>query len=103
MQPRTKKGPSWKDDDPVPGPVASSSTGATSELPKRSKPSKELESSGEISEQQATQADAVSDLDWLKRHTKTTLDDVETPGRVFEQSDDEDAQGATRRGEQEVR
>ncbi|KAI0656208.1 hypothetical protein C8Q70DRAFT_1012681 [Cubamyces menziesii] len=81
MQPRTKKGPSWKDDDPVPGPVASSSTGAT--------------------KQQAAQADAVSDLDWLKRHTKTTLDDVETSGRVFEQSDDEDAQGATRRGEQE--
>ncbi|KAI0334194.1 hypothetical protein GY45DRAFT_1243119 [Cubamyces sp. BRFM 1775] len=102
MQPRTKKGPSWKDDEPAPGPVASSSTGPTSELSKKAKtPKKKPESPDEDSEQQTAQVEAVSDLDWLKRHTKPTLDDVEAPGRVFEQSDDEDMQDAKRREDPE--
>ncbi|KAH9887035.1 hypothetical protein C8Q73DRAFT_748774 [Cubamyces lactineus] len=101
MQPRTKKGPSWKDDEPA-GPVASTSTGATSESSKKAKSSKpKPEDLAEDSEQQIVQTDAVSDLDWLKRHTKTTLDDLEAPGRVFEQSDDEDTQDVNHQDEQE--
>lgn len=103
MQPRTKKGPSWKDDEPA-GPVASTSTGATSESSKKTKTLKpKPEDLAEDSEQQIVQTDAVSDLDWLKRHTKTTLDDLEAPGRVFEQSDDEDTQDVNHQDEQEVR
>ena len=93
MQPRNK-GPSWKDADPVPAPVASTSTSPAIDAKKSSKKGKEkLEATdGKAEEQPVVEeasAEPVSDMDWLKRHTKSTLDSVDAPEKVFEQSDDE--------------
>ncbi|KAI8992839.1 RNA-binding domain-containing protein [Trametes punicea] len=94
MQPRTKKGPSWKDDDAMPAPVASSSSATVAESTKKRKKSKDNEvvtsvgdDDGGQEEQQDKPAEALSDLDWLKKHTKATLD--EEVEKVYEQSDDE--------------
>ncbi|KAI0753331.1 hypothetical protein C8Q80DRAFT_507618 [Daedaleopsis nitida] len=80
MQPRTMKGPSWKDDDAV-APVASTSTD-----PAKQKKSKKADTEQEdvvVVEEQPSEA--LSDMDWLRRHTKSTA--VEE--KAFEQSDDE--------------
>ncbi|KAI0350955.1 hypothetical protein OH77DRAFT_1488172 [Trametes cingulata] len=93
MQPRTKKGPSWKDDDPAPAPVASTSAIPDAEANKKGKKSKEKKDKAKKAEEDGEQAEAaaepVSDLDWLQRHMKPTLDEAEALEKVFEQSDDE--------------
>ncbi|KZT00240.1 RNA-binding domain-containing protein [Laetiporus sulphureus 93-53] len=102
MQPRVKKGPSWANDAvaPVPGPstlksandakVDSDSSRATKN--KQSKKLAEVEDNEKApSPEEAATSEAISDMDWFKRHTKSALDDPELePQRVFEQSDDED-------------
>lgn len=69
MKPRTKKGPSWANED-------SHASGRDSRV--------------QIAEE-ATEEDAlnknISDLDWFKKHTSKNIDNVD---KVFEQSDDED-------------
>ncbi|KAI0370963.1 hypothetical protein BV20DRAFT_1071162 [Pilatotrama ljubarskyi] len=106
MQPRTKKGPSWKDDDPAPAPVASTSALAEAEATKKGKKSKDkakkAEEEGEQPEQADAAAEPVSDLDWLKRHMKPTLEDPEEPEKVYEQSDDEPMEDAESEGDEEV-
>jgi len=73
MKPRTKKGPSWADEQPV----ASSSK---SSIPSaRTLPSQGSEQVSEVPE-------GLSDMDWLRRHTKQSVD---APDKAFEQSDDE--------------
>lgn len=97
MQPRTKKGPSWKDDEPVP--VASTSVTATSTVeaaPKKAKKSKKdknevdaMEEDQPVPQQeQETSAEPVSDMDWLRRHTTTQLE-ATSQEKAFEQSEDE--------------
>ncbi|OSD03770.1 hypothetical protein PYCCODRAFT_1434157 [Trametes coccinea BRFM310] len=94
MQPRTKKGPSWKDDDATPASTASTSAAAGAEATKQGKKSKanksvaeNAEEDGEQLDDEAAPAEGLSDMDWLKRHTRPTLD--EPVEKVFEQSDDE--------------
>ena len=93
MQPRTR-GPSWKDTDPVAQLTASTSIDATVDAVKKSKKAKEKESAtgDEVSEQPGepeVSKEPLSDIDWLRRHTTSTLDSVDAPRKVFEQSDDE--------------
>lgn len=107
MQPRSQKGPSWKDEEPAQEPVASSSTSANSaDKPlKKSKKSKtQPDHVDGVTEDQepVTATEPVSDLDWLKRHTKTAVADVETTEKAFEQSDDEPMQDDSDDVEQEV-
>ena len=98
MQPRTKKGPSWKDDEPVP--VASTSATATSTVeaaPKKAKKSKkdknEVDAMGEdqpVPQQEPeASAEPVSDMDWLRRHTTMAQLEATSQEKVFEQSEDE--------------
>lgn len=88
MQPRTKKGPSWKDDDVVP--VASASSPANiPDASSKKKSSKGKDKVAAKSEEEPTaQQEPVSDLDWLRRHT--TQSDVVGVEKAFEQSDDEE-------------
>jgi len=69
MKPRTQKGPSWANEDPQAS-EAQTKVDAAEEPMEEDVPSK-----------------AVSDLDWLKKHTSKNVDKVD---KVFEQSDDED-------------
>ncbi|KAM5538761.1 hypothetical protein V8D89_007483 [Ganoderma adspersum] len=92
MQPRTK-GPSWKDTDPVAPPTASTSTDVTINTAKNDKKLKEAIASTNDLDEQPDEPEAsggpMSDMDWLKRHTKSTLDPVDALQKAFEQSDDE--------------
>ncbi|TBU46842.1 RNA-binding domain-containing protein [Dichomitus squalens] len=95
MQPRNK-GPSWKDTDPIPAPLASTSkdSGIDAKKSKKLKKGKELpeateEKVGSADASSTTGCSSMSDTDWLRRHTKSTLDSVDVPEKVFEQSDDE--------------
>lgn len=102
MQPRTKKGPSWADGE-IPQPVASTSTAAepsTAKKPKGENPSADPAAmEDQQTEEAQPDAEVVSDMDWLKRHMRPTLDDeLSVTDKVFEQSDDEDEEmpdGAT--------
>ncbi|THH23232.1 hypothetical protein EUX98_g7946 [Antrodiella citrinella] len=86
MQPRSKKGPSWANDEEL-QPVASTSALPT---PKPKQVVDEPESKENDAEEEP-QATGLSDLDWLKRHQKVTIQAPE-PAKVtvFDQSDDED-------------
>ena len=66
MKPRTKKGPSWANEDAQ----APGTDGKVEEATEEDVPNK-----------------SISDLDWLKKHTSKSVDNVD---KVFEQSDDED-------------
>ena len=69
MKPRTKKGPSWANED-------SQAPGTDGKV---------------VIVEEATEEDvqnkSISDLDWFKKHTSKNVDNVD---KVFEQSDDED-------------
>ncbi|KAI0641039.1 hypothetical protein C8Q79DRAFT_920627 [Trametes meyenii] len=94
MQPRTK-GPSWKDDPITPATptslIDSASSSAQADKTAKGKASKvqSAEIGGETTEHAMSLAEPTSDLDWLRRHTKATFDDVETSEKMFHQSDDE--------------
>ncbi|KAI0702632.1 hypothetical protein C8Q76DRAFT_802236 [Earliella scabrosa] len=94
MQPRTKKGPSWKDDDPLPTTGPSTSTDRTGE-PSTKKKSQKLKHGDQEEKREGADrltpeaTEPVSDLDWLRRHTKATVDADMVPEKDFEQSDDE--------------
>lgn len=66
MKSRTKKGPSWANEDPQ---------------------APEAETKVEEAIEEEVPSKGISDLDWLKKHTSKNVDKVE---KVFEQSDDED-------------
>lgn len=99
MLPRTKKGPSWKDDDPVPGPSTSPPV-----VERKSKKSKDASPrpQPESADEQDADRMPTSDSDWLKKHTKSTLDPIESE-KVFEQSDDDSAEGDVEDGDDKVR
>ena len=89
MKPRTKKGPSWKDDDPVPGPSTDPPAAATKKAKKSKKVSQEQEAeANESTHEQEASVEAISDIDWLKKHMKSTLDTSEVE-KAYEQSEDE--------------
>ena len=92
MQPRTR-GPSWKDTDPVALPTASTSTNVIiNSVKKDKKLKKAITSTNDLDEQPdepELSGGPMSDMDWLKRHTKSTLDADDALQKVFEQSDDE--------------
>ncbi|EMD35195.1 hypothetical protein CERSUDRAFT_116663 [Gelatoporia subvermispora B] len=91
MQPRTK-GPSWADGDLSSQPIASTSTGTSSSASMKSKKdrSKSKDAPDQHHAEPQPDAEAASDLDWLKRHTRSTLDpDASAADKVFNQSDDE--------------
>lgn len=97
MQPRTR-GPSWKDIDPVSQSAPSTSTDPATKS-KKSKKGKDQEcTTGKEDDEQPGEPEAsgepLSDMDWLRRRTKTTLDSVDAPRKVFEQSDDENMDGS---------
>ncbi|PFH49280.1 hypothetical protein AMATHDRAFT_48833 [Amanita thiersii Skay4041] len=79
MKPRTKKGPSWANEE----------TTNPSTAPTRS--SKQMDNVAETSNDESNQEkpsdEAISDLDWMKRHMSKSVANVD---KVFEQSDDED-------------
>ena len=86
MQPRTR-GPSWKDTDPVALPTASTSTNVTINSAKDKKSKKAITSTNDLDEQPdepELSGGPMSDMDWLKRHTKSTLDAVDVPQKAFE-------------------
>ena len=88
MQPRTKKGPSWKDEDPAP--VASSSNSpAAGRLKKMERVKQRDDGQDAASQEPEAAAEAMSDLDWLRKHTKPATDVDIHVDKVFEQSDDE--------------
>lgn len=97
MKPRTKKGPSWANDEPVAGPsklVTTADTPTAEKKGKKAKPETPLpehDAQADVDVEEPPVDQGVSDMDWFKRHTKPVL---ETPNehlteRVFEQSDDE--------------
>lgn len=91
---QTKKGPSWKDSDSLPAaPVASSSKIMTPPKVSQDSAYQEVIAAGDVDDSTTPAAaidDSVSDMDWLKRHTKATLEtDSGVLEKKFEQSDDE--------------
>ncbi|RPD76903.1 RNA-binding domain-containing protein [Lentinus tigrinus ALCF2SS1-7] len=88
MQPSSKKGPSWKDDDPAL--VASTPIAVSHKKSKKSKKggdNVDAVEEGESTPQQEHET-SVSDMDWLRHHTTTQLD-AAGDEKVFEQSEDE--------------
>ena len=82
MQPRSKKGPSWANEDAVPGP-------STSQPPHKENTAPEDEEMDEDSQPQESSAvEPASDMDWLRRHTKSALT-LDSEEKAFEQSDSE--------------
>lgn len=95
MQPRTKKGPSWANEEPLALlPVSSVTNPVDDDLVSKSrtrvKGDVEVEDFGDV---EGEQKDAgISDLDWLKQRTKPVLDYTNVEGeKVFEQSDDDES------------
>ena len=87
MEPRSKKGPSWKDD-------AIAQQSSSSFHPDRKKNSKAGDASNRLQpdsvDGEAPQEEAVSDMDWLKRHTKASVNVTEpSQETVFDQSADD--------------
>ncbi|KAL1692422.1 hypothetical protein GGG16DRAFT_51413 [Schizophyllum commune] len=72
-RPRAAKGPAWADGQEAPQPAAPVASDAAPEE--------------EDAMQQDAKDEGASDLDWLKKHMSK---DVDTAGRAFEQSDDEE-------------
>ena len=66
MKPRTKKGPSWANEE--------------AQISKKAKETKEA------TPMEDTAQEGVSDMDWLKKHMSKNVDNVE---KAYEQSDDE--------------
>ncbi|KIP06573.1 hypothetical protein PHLGIDRAFT_106837 [Phlebiopsis gigantea 11061_1 CR5-6] len=83
MQPRSRKGPSWKDSDVLPAPGAKASSSTT-----QAKSSEEGADDGEAPDA-SPENEAASDMDWLKRHTKSSLDISESANQDFVQSDED--------------
>lgn len=88
MQPRTKKGPSWKDEGPAVTPVASSSVANVGSSAKTVEKPMKGESTALVTKPRDVSPQHVSDKDWLQKHMKANLDEVET-NKAYEQSDDE--------------
>lgn len=89
IRPRTQKGPSWANEDSVP---SASSSKAPSKV---SKPKSNLQPENPPVEPAGDEPnpEGLSDLDWLKRHTKSLQDDaVGQPEQLYEQSDEEAAE-----------
>ncbi|RDX46000.1 RNA-binding domain-containing protein [Lentinus brumalis] len=87
MQPRSKKGPSWKDDDPAAVASGSILVDASSKSTKSRKGKEKVDPTGEDDTAASQDPDAVTDLDWLRRHT--TQSAAVAAEKAFEQSDDE--------------
>lgn len=88
MEPRSKKGPSWKDS----AIAESSQVASKSDKGKKTKVSKKMTQSGDdASGGEEASNDARSDLDWLKRHMKTSANALDTATETaFDQSDEDD-------------
>ena len=82
MQPRSKKGPSWANEDAVPGPSTSQPS-----LKENSAPEDE-EMDEDPQPQESSAVEPASDMDWLRRHTKSALT-LDSEEKAFEQSDSE--------------
>lgn len=80
MQP--KKGPSWANEDAVPGPSSQQPPPRTADTIQDEEMVEDFQSDEE------SKPDAASDMDWLRRHTKSALT-LESDDKVFEQSDSE--------------
>lgn len=86
---RTQKGPSWANEDADIQPSSSTASGSgKSKIPSHIPSSETLPSpSG------STNPEGLSDLDWLKRHTKSSLDVSSVNAeQTFEQSDEDGSQ-----------
>ena len=103
MKPRTKKGPSWADNDALQpdSSRAHTSMGEAGDAPTAEASKKKTEKKQETQHDaiaaegkekvaEPDTAEPVSDMDWFKQRTKAVLDESElTAERVFEQTDDE--------------
>ncbi|KAH9943660.1 hypothetical protein B0H21DRAFT_810303 [Amylocystis lapponica] len=95
MQPRTKKGPSWANEDATP--LASTTTGipvsasTSKKLTLKSKAVDTTNNGLEDGTQPSHTDTGLSDTDWLKRHTKQAIEESEdaVPEKAFSQSDGE--------------
>ena len=81
MQPRSQKGPSWKDVDTVASTV-DHATSSTSSQKANAKAAID-----ELPDESPAVDEATSDMDWLKRHMKSSLDIAAGTEKGFEQSD----------------
>ena len=84
MQPRTKKGPSWANDEeaqPQPSSIGNVHASRVSLVENAETGGKEAD---------AIDAEGISDLDWMKRRMTQNLD---TSEKAFEQSDDDEMDG----------
>jgi len=87
MQPRTKKGPSWANDEeaqPQPSSIGNVHASRVSLVENAETGGKEAEKNDAIN------AEGISDLDWMKRRMTQNLD---TSEKAFEQSDDDEMDG----------
>ncbi len=86
IRPRTQKGPSWANEDSVPSASTSKAPPKASKL--RSKPLVGNSFEGPAGDE--ANAGGLSDLDWLKRHTKSSENDaIGQQEQLYEQSDEE--------------
>lgn len=94
MKPRTKKGPSWANEDSVPQPAAPVPPAkSTSTAPKKNSGDGENEEDVEMADADSSAppppSEPLSDMDWLKQRMSSNVDKV-VEEKAFEQSDDED-------------
>ncbi|KZT19567.1 hypothetical protein NEOLEDRAFT_1077530 [Neolentinus lepideus HHB14362 ss-1] len=85
MQPRTKKGRTWANDEVVPQPVLSPTQDGAQSKSAAKKVEMEDEQSGEG---EAPRGEGISDLEWMKQRMKN----VQVEEKVFEQSDEEEGE-----------
>ncbi|TFY67177.1 hypothetical protein EVJ58_g1792 [Rhodofomes roseus] len=106
MQPRTKNGPSWADNDALPQPTSSKgprSAGTGDDVVADEKKGKKgtdkqrhadtMDGDAPLENTQPDVTEAVSDMDWFKQRTKAVLDEPDVSDRAFEQSDEEAEEG----------
>lgn len=79
---QNKKGPSWKDVDTLP--VTNSKVSTSASKVSRPEPVAETEEAIDVPADEST-----SDLDWLKRRMKSSLDISQPVEKEFAQSDEE--------------
>ncbi|RXW17359.1 hypothetical protein EST38_g8495 [Candolleomyces aberdarensis] len=95
MKPRTKKGPSWANEDSVPQPSALPAPAKATSMSAKAKEQdsgddEDVEMADEDSSALPPASQPLSDMEWLKQRMTSNVDKV-VEEKAFEQSDDEDA------------
>ena len=89
MQSRSKKGPSWANDDEH-QPVASTSTLPAQASKRTSVAEREVDPTSSDGVEDVNQGNGLSDVDWLKRHQRSAVETLDSENiTVFDQSDED--------------